>query len=116
MIEITDEEFERIVAEEFEAIPETMLKGLDNVAVMIENQPPEQSPRLYGLYTGRPLTRREVYGYGELPDRITLYQNNLVQFSGTLDQLRKRVKITLIHEIGHFFGMKESELRELGWA
>ena len=116
MVEITDEDFEEIVAQEYRAIPQEMFGDLDNVAVMIDNQPPSQRPRLYGLYTGHPLTRRGVYGYGELPDRITLFQNTIAENSRDLDDLRARVRTTLVHEIGHYFGMDDARLRELGWA
>lgn len=116
MVEISDEEFEEIVAQEYRAIPQEMFGDLDNVAVMIDNQPPGQRPRLYGLYSGHPLTRRGVYGYGELPDRITLFQNTIAETSRDLDDLRARVRTTLVHEIGHYFGMDDALLRELGWA
>ena len=92
------------------------LGDLEHVAVMIENQAPEERPRLDGLYAGHPLTRRGVYGYGELPDRITLFQNTIAEHSRDLDDLRMRVRTTLVHEIGHHFGMDDSRLRELSWA
>ena len=82
----------------------------------IENQPLGQRPRLFGLYRGHPLTTRGVYGFGELPDRITLYKNNLQEHSADLDALRTRVRITLVHEIGHYFGLDDARLHELGWA
>ena len=93
-----------------------MVRGLENVAILIADQPPGQWPRLYGLYSGRPLKTRGVYGYGELPDRITLFKNNMQARSEDLDALRARVRITLVHEIGHYFGLDDARLRELGWA
>ncbi|MEO6310138.1 MAG: metallopeptidase family protein, partial [Leifsonia sp.] len=75
-----------------------------------------ERPRLFGLYSGHPLTSRGMYGYGELPDRITLYKNNIQEHSNTLEQLRERVRITLVHEIGHYYGLNDATLRELGWA
>ncbi|WGD37147.1 metallopeptidase family protein [Lysinibacter sp. HNR] len=116
MVKISDEDFEKIVTEEYDAIPDTMFGNLDNVVIFIENQPPEQRPRLYGLYCGHPLTNRGMYGYGELPDRITLYQNNIQQHSLSLEDLRARVRVTLVHEIGHYFGLDDKQLEELGWA
>ena len=62
------------------------------------------------------LTRRGVYGYGELPDRITLFKNNIQERSADLDELRRRVRVTLVHEIGHYFGLSDARLHELGWA
>lgn len=116
MIEISDEDFEKMVVEEYDAIPDDMLGKLENVAILVENQSIEQRPRLFGLYSGHPLTSRGMYGYGELPDRITLFKNNMEEHSDTLEQLRERVRITLVHEIGHYYGLNDAKLRELGWA
>ena len=116
MIEISDEEFERMVVDEYDAIPDEMVGELENVAILVANQPLEERPRLFGLYSGHPLTSRGMYGYGELPDRITLYKNNIQEHSNTIEQLRERVRITLVHEIGHYYGLNDAKLRELGWA
>jgi predicted Zn-dependent protease with MMP-like domain len=116
MVEISDEDFERMVAEELDALPDEMIHGIENVAIVVESQPLAERPRLFGQYRGHPLTTRGVYGFGELPDRITLYKNNLQAHSADLDALRSRVHITLVHEIGHYFGLDDTRLRELGWA
>ncbi len=116
MIEISDEEFERMVVDEYDAIPDDMVGELENVAILVANQPLAERPRLFGLYSGHPLTSRGMYGYGELPDRITLYKNNIQEHSNTIEQLRERVRITLVHEIGHYYGLNDAKLRELGWA
>jgi len=116
MVRIADDEFERMVDDVFEALPDDMVGPLENVAILIEDQPAGARPRLFGLYSGRPLTRRSVYGFGELPDRITLFRNNLEASAGTVEELRARVRVTLVHEIGHYFGLSDERLRELGWA
>ena len=116
MVEISDDDFERMVSEVFDALPDEMVRGVENVAITVENQPLGERPRLFGLYRGHPLTTRGVYGFGELPDRITLYKNNLQEHSPDLDALRARVHITLVHEIGHYFGLDDARLQELGWA
>jgi predicted Zn-dependent protease with MMP-like domain len=116
MVEISDDDFEKMVTEEYDAIPDQMLGELENVAILVANQPAGERPRLFGLYSGHPLTKRGRYGYGELPDRITLYKNNMQQHSKDLDELRTRVRITLVHEIGHYFGLDDKRLQELGWA
>jgi len=116
MVEISDDDFERMVSEVFDALPDEMVRGVENVAITVENQPLGERPRLFGLYRGHPLTTRGVYGFGELPDRITLYKNNLQEHSADLDALRARVRITLVHEIGHYFGLDDARLHELGWA
>jgi predicted Zn-dependent protease with MMP-like domain len=116
MVEISDDEFERMVGEVFDALPDEMVRGLENVAILTANQPIGERPRLFGLYSGRPLKTRGVYGYGELPDRITLFKNTMQEHSADLDALRARVRITLVHEIGHYFGLDDARLGELGWA
>ena len=116
MIEISDADFERLVGDVFDALPDDMVRPLENVAILIENQSLGARPRLYGQYSGHPLTRRGYYGFGELPDRITLYRNNLAASVSDLDALRARVRVTLVHEIGHYFGLDDARLTELGWA
>lgn len=116
MVLISDEDFEALVGAVFDALPDDMVRPLENVAILIADQPPGARPRLYGLYSGHPLTRRGVYGFGELPDRITLFRNNLEASCGTVEELRARVRVTLVHEIGHYFGLDDARLRELGWA
>ena len=116
MIEISEAEFAELVGEVFDALPDDMVRPLENVAILIENQPTGARPRLYGQYAGHPLTRRGYYGFGELPDRITLYRNNLVAGARDLDALRAQVRVTLVHEIGHYFGLDDARLTELGWA
>ncbi len=116
MVEISEEDFEKLVATVYDALPTEMTSGLENVGVLVRDQPAGESPRLFGLYSGRPLTTRSVYGYGELPDRITLFRNNIAAYSADLDELSNRVRITLVHEIGHYYGLDDARLRELGWA
>lgn len=116
MVEISDADFDALVAAEYGALPADMVRGLENVAILIADQPVGERPRLFGLYSGRPLNTRGAYGYGELPDRITLFKNNLQEHSADLHALRLRVRITLVHEIGHYFGLDDARLRELGWA
>ncbi|MHB1172567.1 MAG: metallopeptidase family protein, partial [Lacisediminihabitans sp.] len=74
------------------------------------------SLHLLGLYHGIALTHREHYGYGELPDRITLYRLPLLSISRDLDDLRDHIHVTLVHEIGHFYGLDDHALHELGWG
>ena len=83
MVRITDEEFEAMVGEVFDSLPDDMVAPLENVALLIADQPPGARPRLYGLYSGRPLTTRGVYGFGELPDRITLYRQAILAICET---------------------------------
>ena len=116
MLEISDDDFENLVNDVFDELPSEMVGDLQNVGIVVANQPSGERPRLFGLYMGHPLTMRGMYGFGELPDRITLYKNNMQEHCHTIEQLRARVRITLVHEIGHYFGLDDARLQELGWA
>ncbi len=109
-------EFEALVAEELDLLPDEMVEGLYNVAFVIEDRPEDGSLDLFGLYDGISLTERDRYGYGELPDRIILYREPLLAACDDLEELRDEVHITLVHEIGHFYGIDDEELHRLGWA
>jgi len=113
---MSSDEFEKLVEEELDALPDDMVDGLDNVAFLIEDRPADGSMSLLGLYDGVDLTRRGQYGFGELPDRITLFREPLLSICADEEQLRAQVHITLVHEIAHFFGIDDDELHELGWG
>jgi predicted Zn-dependent protease with MMP-like domain len=105
--------FEALVADALEEIPDELRTEMENVAIIIDD---ESAPgRLYGLYEGIPLTKRGTYG-GASPDRITLFLATICQSSRTMEELAQRVRVTLLHEVGHHFGIGEARLHELGWA
>ncbi len=116
MVEITDEDFELLVTNELDELPDSMVEGLDNVMFVIEDLPEDANTELLGLYDGLALTERGDYGYGEIPDRITLYKHNLQAICESIEQLRQEVHITLVHEIAHHYGIDDQRLHELGWA
>jgi predicted Zn-dependent protease with MMP-like domain len=105
--------FEALVADALEAIPEELRAGMENVAIIVDDESPPGP--LYGLYEGIPLTKRGVYA-GANPDRITLFLATICSAAGTPEDLAQRVRVTLLHEVGHHFGLGEARLRELGWA
>jgi predicted Zn-dependent protease with MMP-like domain len=105
--------FETLVADALEAIPDQLRAEMENVAIIIDDESPPG--RLYGLYEGIPLTQRGTYA-GARPDRITLFFATICRSASTPDDLARRVRITLLHEVGHHFGLGEARLRELGWA
>jgi predicted Zn-dependent protease with MMP-like domain len=109
------DEFEKLVGEELDRLPDDMVDGLENVAFLVEDRPEDGSLDLLGLYDGVDLTRRGEYGFGELPDRITLYREPLLSISEDEDDLRGQVHITLVHEIAHYYGIDDEELHRLGW-
>ena len=86
---------------------------MENLAIIVDDESPPGP--LFGLYEGIPLTKRGTYA-GVSPDRITLFLATLCQSAHTLDELAERVRVTVLHEVGHHFGLGEAKLRELGWA
>lgn len=113
--EIGPEEFERLVIDELDLLPDEMIDGLDNVVFVTEDRPEDGSLDLLGLYDGVALTERGIYGFGELPDRIILYREPLLAVAEDLDELKDQIHVTLVHEIAHFYGIDDNQLHELGW-
>jgi predicted Zn-dependent protease with MMP-like domain len=92
-----------------------MVDGLENVAFVIEDAP-EGDDDLFGRYEGVDLPHRGQYGFGELPDRIVVFRRPHLESADTVDELRDELRTTLVHEIGHFYGLDDDRLHELGWA
>jgi predicted Zn-dependent protease with MMP-like domain len=116
-LSLTEAEFEQLVVDELDALPDDMVDGLDNVIFVTEARPEDGSLDLLGLYEGVALTDRGQYGFGELPDRIILYREPLIAHAGgDLDELREQIHVTLVHEIAHFYGIDDEELHRLGWG
>lgn len=115
-LSLTEEEFEKLVIEELDELPDEMVDGLENVVFVTEDRPADGSLDLFGLYEGVALTERDRYGFGELPDRIVLYREPLLGACADLAELRDEVHITLVHEIAHFYGIDDEQLHELGWG
>jgi predicted Zn-dependent protease with MMP-like domain len=105
--------FESLVADALATIPDDLRAEMENVAIIIDDESPPGS--LYGLYEGIPLTKRGTYG-GANPDRITLFLATICRSARTPEELARRVRVTLLHEVGHHFGIGEGRLRELGWS
>ncbi|WP_394686230.1 metallopeptidase family protein [uncultured Microbacterium sp.] len=110
------DDFESLVTDELDALPDEMIDGLDNVVFVCEDRPEDGSLDLLGVYEGTALTERDTYGFGEMPDRIVLFREPLLAICDDIDQLRDEVHITLVHEIAHFYGIDDARLHELGWA
>ena len=113
MIEVARERFEELVGEALDDVPPDLAKLMDNVAVFVEDDPPEEG--LLGLYEGTPLTERDQWYAGQLPDRITLYRNPICAICDDEDDVTDEVYTTVVHEIAHHFGIDDDRLDELGW-
>jgi len=113
MIEVEPPRFEEMVSRALDGLPADLGHMMRNVAVTVEPGP--GPPGLLGLYEGVPLTSRGSFYAGALPDRITIYQQAICAICDTEDQVADQVRRTVIHEVGHHFGISDARLRELGW-
>jgi predicted Zn-dependent protease with MMP-like domain len=119
---VDEARFEQMVADALDEIPPELGREMENVAVVVEEWPsPEQAARtrgiLLGLYEGVPITRRGPISYsGVAPDHITVFRGSLCALARDEADLARRVRVTVLHEVGHYFGMSDARLREMGWA
>ncbi|KQP01258.1 metallopeptidase family protein [Leifsonia sp. Leaf264] len=115
-MDLNAEEFEKLVIDELDELPDDMVDGLENVIFVVEDRPEDGSLDLLGLYDGVAITERGQYGFGEMPDRIILYREPLLAICDDEEELRDEIHITLVHEIAHFYGIDDDRLHDLGWA
>jgi len=116
------EEFERLVAEALEELPEEFQRRLDNIDVVVAANPTRDQMKragigppqtLFGLYEGVPLTKRDRGYHLVLPDKITIFQRPMEAVCRTNEEIRNLVRRTVMHEIAHHFGIGDERLREL---
>ncbi|HSJ22095.1 MAG TPA: metallopeptidase family protein [Nocardioidaceae bacterium] len=116
MIEMSRERFEELVAAALDDVPEELAALVDNVVVLVEDEPPADDPDLLGFYDGTPLTERDTRYAGVVPDRIMIYRNPTLRMCEDEDEVIDEVRITVVHEIAHHFGIDDDRLHELGYA
>lgn len=114
-VTMSEARFEELVGDALDLIPPELTRAIDNVVVLIEPRNPEE-PHLLGLYHGIALTERDSHYGGSLPDTITVYRDALLEVCEDEDQVVEEVRITVIHEIAHYFGIDEERLHQLGWG
>jgi predicted Zn-dependent protease with MMP-like domain len=116
--------FENLVAEAITELPEEFQNKLVNVAVIVEDYPAPDlleslgTPRgetLFGLYEGVPLTERGYFTEPLYPDRILIFQRAIEDNCDSISEIKREVKITIVHEIAHFFGLDDDYLEEIGY-
>ncbi|NHC47471.1 metallopeptidase family protein [Motilibacter aurantiacus] len=115
MVDVTPAEFEELVADALDQIPEQLGRLMRNVAVVVEEEPPEDDPELLGLYEGTPLTERGEWYTGVLPDKISVFRGPLLRMCETREEVVEEVLVTVVHEVAHHFGIDDDRLHELGW-
>ena len=124
------EKFVKLVEEALATLPARFRKRIRNVAVLVENLPAEQMSRrgsrnagiidsddaenlVLGIFEGVPTTEKSVFDLSAGPDRIVLYQKNIEAVCSNEDEIRKEIRLTVIHELGHYFGMTEAQLEDV---
>ncbi len=121
-VRVSRRRFEELVADALDSIPPELGDEMENVAVVVEDWPrPDQlagrDGTLLGLYEGIALTHRSPIGYaGVLPDRITIFRGPLCELARDEVDLARHVRVTVVHEVAHHFGIGDEELEALGWS
>ncbi len=111
---LSHEELKHLVEKTLATIPEEFQGFLENVVVVIEDEPPDDMPDTMGLYEGVPLVERSLDSTS-LPDHITLFKGPIERACRTHAEIEAEVRLTVLHEIGHFFGLEEEQLEQLEW-
>ena len=114
--EVSAEEFDRLVAAALDGIPDELASLVRNVVVLVEDEAPPDDPYLLGYYDGWALTERQANHAGALPDRILLFRRPLVEMCADFDELVDEIRITVVHEVAHHFGIDDARLHDLGYA
>jgi predicted Zn-dependent protease with MMP-like domain len=109
------EAFEELVADALDTIPRKFMAQMSNVVVLVEDSHPDD-PNLLGLYHGVALTSRTSYYSGVLPDRIIIYRLPILRICSSAEEVVAQVRVTVVHEVGHHFGIDDATLHELGWG
>jgi predicted Zn-dependent protease with MMP-like domain len=115
-VEMSRDRFEELVSEALDEVPPELLELMDNVVVLVEDDPDGDDPNLLGLYEGYALTSRGWDYGGVLPDRITIYRNPTLRLCESDDEVVDEVATTVVHEIAHHFGIDDERLHALGWG
>lgn len=115
VLEMSAERFDELVAEALDEIPPELAAVMDNVVVLVEDEPPAGDRQLLGLYEGVPLTSRDWSYGGVLPDRITIFRRPILRFCETEDDVVDEVHVTVVHEVAHHFGIDDARLHDLGY-
>jgi len=116
VLDISEEQFDDLVSQALDEVPAELAALMDNVAVFVEDEPAPDDPDLLGLYEGTPLTERDSSYAGVLPDRILIFRGPIVRMCETPEEVVEEVRITVVHEIAHHFGIDDDRLHELGYG
>ncbi len=116
MIDVDEDRFVELAEAALASLPPELAQLLDNVVLFVEDDAPDDEPDLLGLYDGVALTERDTTYGGVLPDRITIFRCPTLAICETEEDVVDEVRITVVHEIAHHFGIDDERLHELGYA
>lgn len=117
MVDMSREDFEIAVGDALDLIPQELMDQVDNCVILVEEEPPDDvDPDTLGLYDGTPITERDNWWGGVLPDRIFIYRGPLSRMCESEEELVEEITVTVIHEVAHHFGIDDDRLHELGWS
>jgi len=113
--------FVKVVEEVLDSLPQEFRSRIRNVAVLVEDMPPNQPSRrlgrqrrlVLGVFHGVPTTRKSIFDLPTGPDHIVLYQKNIEAVCSSEAEVREQIRLTVIHELGHYFGMDENQLKDV---
>ncbi len=116
-LDVSPEEFDRLVDRALDEIPEELAARVSNLVVLVEDVPPADQPDdLLGLYEGAGIAGGTFDAPGGLPDRVFIFRRPLLACCSTPEELVEEVRVTVVHEVAHHFGVDEDRLHELGWG
>jgi predicted Zn-dependent protease with MMP-like domain len=114
-VEMSPDRFSEFVSDALDEVPAELLGLMDNVVVLVEDEPDNGEPDLLGVYEGYALTDRGWDYNAVLPDRIIIFRNPTLRICDTEAEVLEEIATTVVHEIAHHFGIDDSRLTELGW-
>jgi predicted Zn-dependent protease with MMP-like domain len=116
VVHLPDAEFDDLVADALDRVPEQLARLMDNVVVLVEDEPPPEEAGVLGLYVGTPLTSRDTGYTFQPPDQVFVYRGPLLRMCHDAEELADEVTVTVVHEIAHHFGIDDDQLHEWGWS
>ena len=115
-VHLSENEFDDLVSDALDRIPAPLAALMDNVVVLVEDEPPPEEAGILGLYVGTPLTERDSNYTFRPPDQVFVYRGPLLRMCADADELADEVAITVVHEIAHHFGIDDEQLHDWGWS
>ena len=115
-MDLDDDAFEELVGDALDRIPGPLADLMDNVVVLVEEEPPQDDPDLLGLYVGTPLTERDSGYTFQPPDQVFVFRGPLLRMCQDSEELAEEIEITVVHEIAHHFGIDDEQLHAWGWG